>query len=347
MKLRSVVASAALLTAAIAAPTSVAEASVDLSAASGRGEQAATASVINSAALDGLGSGSTVGPDGALYVTNGKNGTLVRIDPSTGAATVVGDGLPPAAVEIGGAMDVVFLGDRAYVLVTLAGADVGMPDATMGIYQQGDDGTFTLFADIGSWAAAHPPADPDFFLSQGVQYALDVLHRDLLVTDAHHARVYRIDPDGTVGEFLAFPSTDTVPTGIDTAHGRVYLASAGPIPHLPSTAKILQIDHQGDADVAGAWASSYQGTAGLIVDVEVGRRGQLYGLLQGHWDLPPIDENEGLPAAHSTGELVRVGKNGTFETVVSGLDQPTSVDFIGDAAFVVTLTGTIVRIDGL
>jgi hypothetical protein len=32
---------------------------------------------------------------------------------------------------------------------------------------------------------------------------------------------------------------------------------------------------------------------------------------------------------------------------VSGLDQPTSVDFIGDAAFVVTLTGTIVRIDGL
>jgi streptogramin lyase len=45
-------------------------------------------SVLNDTALGGLGSGSTIGPDGALYVTNGNDGTLVRVDPTTGAETV-------------------------------------------------------------------------------------------------------------------------------------------------------------------------------------------------------------------------------------------------------------------
>jgi hypothetical protein len=36
--------------------------------------------------------------------------------------------------------------------------------------------------------------------------------------------------------------------------------------------------------------------------------------------------------------------DGGFETVVGGLDRPTSMDFIGEAAFVVTLTGKVLRI---
>ncbi len=57
--------------------------------------------------------------------------------------------------------------------------------------------------------------------------------------------------------------------------------------------------------------------------------------------------NEGFPAAPNTGELVAVGHDGTFRTIASGLNQPTSLDFIGHSAFVVTLTGTILRIDGI
>jgi sugar lactone lactonase YvrE len=303
--------------------------------------------VINHRALDGVGSGSAVGPDKALYVTNGTKGTLVRIDPRTGAEEVVGTGLPPKVVEIGGAVDVAFRGRRTYALVTLAGADLGVPTAAMGIYEIGDDGRFSLFADIGAYAAVHPPADPDVFLAQGVQYALEVWHDDLLVTDGHHARVYRVDRRGSVSELLAFPSTDDLVTGIAVHHGRVYLAAPGPIPHVPATSKVLEVRSRGGAAVVGTWPSGYQGQTGLVVDVEFGRRDRLYGLLQGHWDLEPVPDNEGLPAARRTGELVRVKGDGTFETVVAGLDQPTSVDFIGTSAFVVTLTGTIVRIDGL
>jgi streptogramin lyase len=71
------------------------------------------------------GSGSTVGPDGALYVTEGLAGRVSRVDPQTGSVTTYASGLPPSIIGIGGAMDVVFKGGTAYVLVTLVGPDVG------------------------------------------------------------------------------------------------------------------------------------------------------------------------------------------------------------------------------
>src|SRR6187200_244791 len=75
----------------------------------------------------GCRSGSTVGPDKALYVTDGPGGRVLRVDPGTGAVTTFASGLPRAVPEagIGGAMDVVFLGDTAYVLVTLVGPAFG------------------------------------------------------------------------------------------------------------------------------------------------------------------------------------------------------------------------------
>ena len=75
-----------------------------------------------------------------------------------------------------------------------------------------------------------------------------------------------------------------------------------------------------------------------------------YGLLQGHWG-PGADsresENEGTPAAPNTGEIVVVGADGTFETVVGGLNQPTSLERVGHVGSVVTVRGTILRIDRL
>ena len=46
--------------------------------------------------VSGLGdtSGSTVGPDGALYVTHGSTGSITRVDPRTGATTTFAGGLP-------------------------------------------------------------------------------------------------------------------------------------------------------------------------------------------------------------------------------------------------------------
>ena len=74
--------------------------------------------------------GSTIGPDWALYVTDGSAGSVLRIDRRSGRVTTYATGLPTKAfaTDIGGPVDVVFVGRTAYVLVTLvSGAIDGGP----------------------------------------------------------------------------------------------------------------------------------------------------------------------------------------------------------------------------
>jgi hypothetical protein len=54
-----------------------------------------------------------------------------------------------------------------------------------------------------------------------------------------------------------------------------------------------------------------------------------------------------MPASPNTGKLLQVGRHGGFESVVEGLDRPASLEVTGRTAFVVTLTGKVIRIDGL
>jgi hypothetical protein len=49
----------------------------------------------------------------------------------------------------------------------------------------------------------------------------------------------------------------------------------------------------------------------------------------------------------NTGALVKLNGDGTFAVIMDGLDRPTSLEFIGNRAYVVTLTGEIWKIDGV
>lgn len=68
---------------------------------------------------------------------------------------------------IGGPIDVVFRGHRAYALVTLVGPDVG-GSAAVGIYRIDDPTHSTLVADIGAFNLAHPPSGCDGFVPTGL-----------------------------------------------------------------------------------------------------------------------------------------------------------------------------------
>ena len=177
------------------------------------------------AGLEG-GSGSTVGPDGALYVTESAAGRITRVDPRTGATTTYASGLPRRIVGTGGAMDIAFLGRTAYVLVTLVGPDVGGSDV-VGIYRVDGPDSFTVVADIGAFSIANPPATP-FYVPSGVQYALQAYRGGFLVTDGHHNRVLRVTRDGQVTVLRAFGNI--VPTGLDVRGKTIYMAEAGRSP---------------------------------------------------------------------------------------------------------------------
>ena len=115
------------------------------------------------------------------------------------------------------------------------------------------------------------------------------------------------------------------------------MAQAGPVPHDPAEGKVVSFKPKSPSvtDVASG--------APLLVDVEFGRGRDLYALSQGTFVL--VGGPAGAPADPNTGSLVKVNRDGTFSTVVGGLNQPTSVEFIRNTAYVVTLTGEIWKVE--
>jgi sugar lactone lactonase YvrE len=285
--------------------------------------------------LTGLegGSGSTVGPGGALYVTEGAAGRISRVDPKTGDITTFASGLPKSIIGLGGAMDVAFIGRTAYALVTLVGSDVGGSDI-VGIYRVDGPDSFTVVADIGAFALSNPPNTP-FDVPSGLQYALETYRGGFLVTDGHHNRVLRVTLDGEVTELIAFDNI--VPTGLAVKGKTVYMAEAGAVPHEPEDGKVVSFGPKSLTTTEVASGAS------LLVDVEFGRGRNLYALSQGVFGGGP----PGAPAQPNTGSLVKVNENGTFTAVADGLDRPTSLEFIRNTAYVVTLSGEIWKLNSV
>ena len=284
-------------------------------------------------------SGSTVGPDGALYVTEGTVGEITRIDPWTGDKTTYASGLPHSWIGSGGAVDVAFMDGVAYALVTLVGSDLqalfGVPaDDTVGIYRIDGPNENTVIADLGQFSTQNAPV-PAFFIPTGVQYAMEPFRGGFLVTDGHHNRVLWVRLDGEISEFNVFDNI--VPTGLEVHGNTVYMAQAGPSPHEPEDGIVWSFGPKSLTPVEVASG------ARLLVDVEFGLGRTLYALAQGEWD----GVFPGSPAIPNDGSLLKINDDGTFTVVADGLNMPTSVEFIGNTAYVVGLAGEIFKINNV
>lgn len=282
--------------------------------------------------------GSTVGPDKALYVTAPLDGTIWRVNPKTGAFTLFTTGLPKRNPDPffqgAGVIDVAFRGWTAYALVTGVASDLGGQDI-VGIYRVDGGNNFTIIADIGAWSVAHPPV-PDFFVPTGFQYAIEPYRDGFLVTDGHHNRVLYVTLDGKITEVIAF--ANKVPTGLAVKGNKIYLTQAGPIPHHPEDARLMSLSLK--PSTAKEVASAAGLNVGLFVDVEFGFGNTLFALAQGIWEGP----FEGAPAKPNTGALLMLNSNGNFSVIEDGLNMPTSMEFIGHTAYVVSLAGEIWKI---
>jgi hypothetical protein len=279
--------------------------------------------------------GSAVGPGGALFVTAPLAGSIWRVDPKTGAVTLFASGLPariPDPFFIGsGVVDIAFIGGTAYALVTGVGPDLEGNDI-VGIYRVDGPNSFTVVADLGAFSVANPP-ETDIFVPTGFQYAMEPFRGGFLVTDGHHNRVLWVTREGEITELIAFGNV--VPTGLAVSGNLIYIAQAGPIPHEPEDGRVVVFGPSSTTAIEVAAG------ARLAIDVEFGSGRTLFALSQGVWDGP----FEGAPALPNTGALMQVNGDGTLTTVIDGLDRPTSLEFIGNTAYVVTLGGEIWRID--
>ncbi len=274
--------------------------------------------------------GSTIGPGGDLFVTEGAVGKITRINLRTGEKSTFAEGLPLSIIGIGGVWDVAFIGETAYALVTLNGPQFG-GTYPVGIYRIDGPDSYTVIADIGVYTLANPPST-DYFVDMGVQYSIEAFRGGFLVTDGHHNRVYHVTRDGEISDFKTFGNI--VPTGLEVRGNTVYMAEAGPVPHLPENGKVVSFS-PGSDDVTEIASGSP-----LLVDVEFNRGQTMYALSQGTWN----GQGEGSPALPETGALVRVNSDGTFTVIKSELDIPTSLEFVGNTAYIVTLTGNVLVI---
>jgi hypothetical protein len=114
------------------------------------------------------------------------------------------------------------------------------------------------------------------------------------------------------------------------------MKKAGPVPHLPENGKVVSFGPNSPT------ATEVASGAPLLVDVEFGG-GRLYALSQGIF---PVGSPPATPALPNTGALIKVNGDG-FTVITEPLDRPTSLEFIGNTAYVVTLTGEIWKIDGV
>ena len=274
-------------------------------------------------------SGSAIGPGNALYVTEGAVGKISRINPKTGDVSTFASGFPLSPFGAG-VYDVAFIGGTAYALVTLVDDPVLFPTGEVnGIYRVDGPNSFTIIADIGAYNLAHPPTGFNFFVSTGVLYSIQNFRGGFLVTDGHLNRVLFVTKAGEISILKTFGNI--VPTGLAISGNTIYMSEAGPVPHEPQNGKLVSFGP--NLPTVTTVASG----APLLVDVEFNRGRTLFALSQGEWGGP----DEGSPAIANDGSLLRVNDDGTFTTVADELDRPTSLEFINNTAYVVTLTGEV------
>ena len=122
---------------------------------------------------------------------------------------------------------------------------------------------------------------------------------------------------------------------------RVYISQLGPIPHEPENGNVVALRRSGPTEIASG--------ASMLIDVERGPHGKLYALSQGQWD----GVGEGSPALPNTGRLVIVKRDGSLTPVVDRhgqelvLDRPTSMEFVGNTAYVVSVDGNVYKVANL
>ena len=177
-----------------------------------------------------------------------------------------------------------------------------------------------------------------YFLPDGLQFALQPIGDGFLVSDGHLNRILRVSKDGSEITVLK-QFNDVVPTGLTKSGGTVYLAELGPIPETPDTGKVVSFGLLDKNPLSPA----HDVAAGIsmIVGAAFGPHGRLYALSQG---IAPVGIQPGEQASPNTGRLLRVNYDGSFTILADTLDRPTSLNFVCDTAYIVTLTGEVWKV---
>ncbi len=309
--------------------------------------------------------GLSFGPDGSLYVseaglggkqstvgqctqvkapvgpyTNGPTARISKISPA-GVRTTVLDGLPSAQTNpVGGYTTVgvaqtAFIGHSLYALLSSGGCSHGntkIPSALIKV--DSHEHTWKITTDLSRYIKTHPIKyrDPDDYEPDGDYYSMVTLNGSLYLTQANGQEIDRITPNGQItrvadlSTLFTPPDNWQGPTGITAHNGNLYFGVLGTFPARPGTQNLYELTPNGFLRVV---ASGLTTVLGIAFD----KHGHLFALE--NFTVPGYPG----PKAVGTGKVVCIGKNGTINTVASGLTFPTGMTFGPDGGLYVSNLG--------
>lgn len=153
----------------------------------------------------------------------------------------------------------------------------------------------------------------------------------LFLIERNFAQKLQVSPEGEGFDNI-------VPTGPDVSGNTIYMAEAGAVPHPPEAGKVVSFAPN------SLQVSELASGASLLVDVEFGRGRSLFGLSQGVF---PAGGAPAAPAEANSGSLVAVDGQGGFSVVMGGLNLPTSMEIVGNTAYVANMAGEVWKIENI
>ena len=287
--------------------------------------------------------GSVFGEDGALYVAEsgppgkvtvplpvnfggsgpvGRTARVSRIPRGGGRREDFVTRLPSiglyGGVEMLGAASVAMLDGQLYEVAA------GHISVSPAVSRVSPDGTLTKVADIGKWNDAHPPPPGNGdAVPKGNPFDMVAWQGKLWISDGNYNEVLKVDPQtGKID--LVYREDDPVTVGMTVGSDGIYIAQYGPAPYLPGTARIDKIT--ADGKVHKGVVKGLQ----TAIDVAFSHDGTMYVL-----EYAQKFSAKKLRYVEYTGQLLRIGKDGSQHPVVRKLMFPTSVTTGPDGALYV------------
>ncbi|MFC0113584.1 ScyD/ScyE family protein [Kibdelosporangium aridum] len=284
--------------------------------------------------------GCFAGPEGEACL--GSSGAVTKIE--HGKQKRVLSGLPSVAAPAGtnalGPTDVVARGGSIAFTVGLGAAPdqrTKLPEAAQGLSTLRSDGYRGLktVADLGTYEAT---ANPDGGALDTNPTSVIASPWGYTAVDAGGNSLLGVGPTGKVWTIATFADHDgaqAVPTAVAQGpDGALYVGELTGFPFKPGSARVYKVWPGKQPEV---FADGFTN----IIDVAFDRHGTLYVL---------EIAKDGLTAGPPAGALIKVGENGSHETVLdTGLTAPGGLAIKGNAAYISNCgtcagQGTVVRV---
>jgi hypothetical protein len=282
-------------------------------------------------------------PDGSLYMALAGSGGASRFEVADGftmeiglssSVATVADGCATPVVAglvsahwvepgwVWGAMDVAFIADELYVLVSGAGPTWLSPSSFSGVFRINDDATMTMVADVTTWLPDNPPAfTPPDYNADGSLFDLEAAGDALLLSEAVGGQLLRVTTAGEITTVADLSEGHLVPTGIAVdGEGNAYVGFETTPPYPDGASKVVKVTP--DGTVSDEWTGL---TA--VTDVAIGPDGTLYAaeMATGNLDAEPF-------LRPGSGRVVRQNGPDGLEEVLTDVAYPVTLGFDTEGA---------------